>query len=172
MRFSSGAGRRGVTFWGACVGLAFAGAWALNLVWWGLLSPSANPRDEAEIIIPAGTGAALANGAAFLFVPASLDIGPGGTLHIENRDQVVHVVGGYRIAPGEGVTITAPEASRQFNCTIHPSGYLGLSITRRPPLWSTIPLALLLGLPMGAITGAAIRVASNLNTEDCEPSPA
>ncbi len=150
---------------------AFVAAFAFNLVWWGLLSPEANAAQEAVITIPAGTAASVAGGATGVFLPG-LELAPGGTLRVQNDDVVDHTIGDYTIPAGKSISVSAPEASAQFNCSITGSGVLGLHILKRPPLLSTLVPSALLGVPLGLLLAAAIVIASRLNLDPPPIRPA
>ena len=162
--------RRTAVTWGVCIGAALVAAFALNMVWWALLSPEAQVDDEVTIVIPEGTAASVAGGGGSVFIRPSLELSPAGTLKIVNNDTVEHTVGDYKIPAGESKSITAPEASEQFNCSISSSGTIGFHILKRPPLLSTVIPSVLLGAPLGAVLAIAILVASRLG-HDTGPGP-
>ncbi len=153
----------------AWVAVSLAASWAIMLVWWALLSPSAQASDTLEIVIPEGTAAAVAQGRPAPFIPKSLSLAKGGSLRVINNDVVEHDVGGYQVAAGRTVTFDAKaNADGTVSCSIHPSGYLSLDLTERPPLLSTIIPTLLLGLPAGIALAFVVGIAGKLKLDDDE----
>lgn len=129
-------------------------AFALNVIWWSLLSPSARKSDVEEFDIPAGTQAAIDRGDA-VFLPKQFSVRAGGRLRILNQDSVEHTVGNVTVPPGATAELSAPASSQgeQLTCTIHPGGYLDLQLTERPGLQTTLFPTFLLGGPVGALAG-------------------
>ncbi len=145
---------------------------ALNALWWAMLSPAARPGVQ-DFVIPKGTAAAVAAGEFPLFIPDALSLREGEVLRVRNDDVSPHQVAGRDVAPGatEDITmrtITAPGslAQDQLVCTVHPAGYIGLSIDERPPLSSIIVPSLLLGLPLGALAAVVIALMKRLDMGD------
>jgi len=145
---------------------------ALNLIWWGLLSPDARPGVQ-DFVIPKGTAAAVAAGEFPLFIPDALSLREGQVLRVRNNDVAPHEVAGREVPPGatEDITlrtITLPGGVEQDQlvCTVHPAGYIGLSIDERPPLYSIITPSLLLGLPLGLLAAIVIALMKRLDMGD------
>lgn len=159
------------SFWAGWIGVALVGAWALNLIWWGLLSPAAQEPTSREIVIPDGTAEAVAKGYAFPFAANQLSVAPGGTLRVWNQDSVAHKIGPFEIPAGSKAEFVAPQDSSQLVCTIHPSGYLGVDVLRRPPLYETFLPAILIGLPIGLLIATAVKLTERLGS-DSGPQPA
>jgi hypothetical protein len=156
-------------FWGGWIGAGVGLAFVLNLIWWGLLSPSAQAQGNTETYdIPLGTAAAVAAGAAFPFIPNSLGIPPGGKLVIRNLDTVDHQVGTWTIPPGGSAEISAASGGGNLVCTVHPAGYLGIRIEKRPAITSTILPTILLGAPLGVVTAVATWIGSKISVPDDE----
>jgi len=159
-----------LAFWGAWIGGGFAIAWALNLLWWAMLEPLADAARVDELVIPEGTAAAVAAGQPAPFIPDKLSLGPSAELRVRNLDITDHTVGGKVVPPG-GVAVLKPDPdSNQLACTVHPSGYVGLRIDRRPGIQSTLLPAALLGLPFGIAFGVVAMVARRISMDD-EPEP-
>jgi len=135
----------------------------MNLIWWGLISPDARRSEIDEVLIPRGTAEAIERGDAFAFLPNVYALPPGGKLRVINRDLASHTVGNVTVPPGATADVEAP-ASGQLVCTIHPAGYLDIQLKERPPLTTMILPAILLGVPMGLLAGAAVWVAQKLGT--------
>ncbi len=151
----------------AWVAVSLVAAWAIMLVWWALLSPSAQASDTLEIVVPEGTAAAVAAGRPAPFVPTSLSLPKGGSLRVINNDVVEHDVGGYQVPAGRTVTFDANASEGgTLTCSIHPSGYLALNLTERPGILSTIVPTLLLGLPAGIALAFVVGIAGKLKLDD------
>lgn len=161
-------------FWGGWIGAGIALAFVLNLVWWALLSPSAQAEGSTQAYnIPLGTAEAMASGAEFPFIPNSLGIPPGGKLVIRNLDTVEHQVGAWTIPPGGSAEISAATTGGgELVCTVHPAGYLGIRLEKRPSITSTFLPTLLLGAPLGIVTAIATWVGSRIHVPDEEDYPA
>jgi len=63
-----------------------------------------------EVVIPAGTGAAIDAGEPTDAVPAVIDLEVGDTLRIVNDDTRPHVLGPWTVLPGEEVSYTFDQA--------------------------------------------------------------
>ena len=152
--------------WLLWVGAGVAAAWALTMIWWALLEPNSVPDSAEVLVIPMGTADAVAAGDEAPFIPNSLSLGRSGKLIVHNEDVVEHSVGAWVIPPGGSAEIVAPEDAGQVSCTIHPGGFLGVTLDERPPVTSTIIPSLLLGLPIGLVMGFAAFVGGRLNMGD------
>jgi hypothetical protein len=150
--------------------LAFG--WALAIVWWALLSPQAREEVSDQLIIPPGTAAAIRSGSGASFVPATVSLRPGSRLVVVNNDVEEHEVGNAVIPPGAVAELTAPPDGEGFYCTIHPSGFLGVELTERPGFASTFVPALLIGVPLGLMAGAAAWVGGKLELREEETEAA
>lgn len=86
-------------------------------------------QQEHRVEVPAGTGAAIADGATIELLPAVLEVRVGDRLVIVNDDDVVHEVGPYVVAPGQTLqqTFTRP-GTLQGACTLHPSGEISIVV--------------------------------------------
>ena len=139
--------------------------WALAVIWWAVLSPNARPPSRDELTIPLGTAAAIASGQG-AFIPATVSLAPGGLLVVYNHDEVEHSVGNVVIPPGATAEITAPAENNKFACSIHPSRFLSMNLTKRPSFLTTVVPALLVGLPIGLMAGAAAWVGGRIKFDD------
>jgi cytochrome c biogenesis protein CcmG/thiol:disulfide interchange protein DsbE len=72
--------------------------------------------------VPAGTAAQIARGEDPQFFPATLVVGLGDTLAVENRDTVPHTVGPLAARPNETYEFRFTKAGEfPGPCTVHPS---------------------------------------------------
>lgn len=114
----------------------FAGvilAVALNVAWWVVLVHPVEARNGDELVIPAGTAAAIESGAPFVFAPERFTIPPGGHLTVVNDDDVAHTIGNTVVPPGSTAVVEATSSGELF-CTIQPEGHLDIVLGRNPPL--------------------------------------
>lgn len=157
--------------WVFSIAAALTLAIVMNLIWWSLLSPTARPED-VDFVIPNGTAAAIAEGGLAPFIPTSFSLSEGSSIRVRNEDVVAHEVAGTLVRPG-GVAVFEPSSSDQksFTCSVHPSGYLGLNITKRPPLTSILLPSFLLGAPLGVVCALAVVIGKRLSLEPDEPPP-
>lgn len=147
----------------AWIAAAILAAWAVNIFWWALLSPESREQGETRSIeIALGTADAIANGRSLTFLPSEYSFPKGGTLLVHNLDNVEHRIGDWVIPPGGTAELTESDQG-SLTCTIHPSGYIGISLTERPPFISTVGLAFLLGFPIGILLAVSIGVLSRLD---------
>jgi hypothetical protein len=142
--------------------------WMLSVIWWAALSPSAREEITDHLVIPPGTADSIARGAPITFIPNELSLRPGSRLVVVNNDSAEHEVGNAVIPPGATAELSAPEEGEGFYCTIHPSGFLGVDITERPNILSTIVPALGIGVPLGLVTAGAAWVGRKLNLDEPE----
>ena len=163
----SWAGMRPVLLW--IVGALVFG-WALAIIWWAILSPQAREQITDELVIPAGTADAIAGGTGFAFVPGEVSLRPGNRLVIINNDSVEHTVGNAVIPPGAVAELTPAEDGEGFYCSIHPSGFLGVNLTERPPFYTTLIPAIFVGLPLGIMAAAAAFIGGRLNLDGDPPT--
>lgn len=157
--------------WLLWLGGAIAFGWALAIIWWAVLSPQAREEITDELIIPAGTADAIASGSSAAFVPGQVSLRPGSRLVVVNNDTAEHTVGNAVIPPGAVAELTPSEDGEGFYCTIHPSGFLGVNLTERPPFYSTIVPALAVGLPIGILAAVAAWVGSKLKLDGEDDIP-
>jgi plastocyanin len=153
------------------LGGALAFGWALAIVWWAVLSPQAREEITDQLVIPPGTADAIAKGTGFAFVPGQVSLRPGSRLVIVNNDSAEHTVGNAVIPPGAVAELTPSEDGDGFYCSIHPSGFLGVNLTERPPFYSTLVPALAVGLPLGIMAAAAAYIGGRLNLDGDEDPP-
>lgn len=146
--------------WVMSAGLTLGFAFAMNLIWWSMLSPAANPGVK-EWVIPEGTAAAMESGGAFPFLPNAFSIASGAKVFVLNRDVVDHQIGAQTI-PAKSTAELQGLADGSFSCTIHPSGALSVTLNARPSIFSTIIPTLALGLPLTFVVGFALSVLSRL----------
>ena len=156
-------------YWLTWVGLVLLGAWAFSLVWWWMLTPSPQAKPY-EITIPRGTAAALESGVPFAFVPNAIALS-GGRLIVRNEDTADHHIGNKTIPAGSVAEIVA-DKDEELTCTIHPSGYLGIKLDKKPGIESTIVPALLLGLPLGLALAGSISLARKIGVDHGPPGVA
>ncbi|MCC6237896.1 MAG: hypothetical protein IT299_10020 [Dehalococcoidia bacterium] len=136
---------------------AFALAWIAAFVWWWLLPPS----KSVELAIPAGTAALVQAGEVPPGLPRELVVRRGDTLVVRNQDSEPHRLGPLWVAPATSETTMVSAAffaDGSLLCTIHPAGALAVTPRARPGIATTIPVALLAGVPMAfaGLVGAAI----------------
>jgi len=162
---------RGVRFWAAWAGAGYALGLALSLVWWALLEPSAAAGKVAELTIPRGTAEAVSRGEPAPFIPNSLSLGRNRELRVRNEDIVDHKVGASTVPPGGTATIKAAAGSQDLVCTVHPAGYVGLQVDRRPGFETVLLQAALLGLPLGLVAAGSVLVGRRISMDDEVSSP-
>lgn len=136
---------------------AFALAWIAAFVWWWLLPPS----KPVEVVIPMRTAALVRAGEVPPGLPRELVVRRGDTLIVRNQDSEPHRLGPLWIAPTTAETTIVSGAffaDDSLLCTIHPAGALAVTPRARPGIATTIPVALLAGVPMAfaGLVGAAI----------------
>lgn len=146
--------------WAASAAATLVFAFAMNLIWWAMLSPAANPGVK-EWEIPEGTAAAMSSGGAFPFLPNVFSIRAGAKVLIRNRDVADHQIGSQTI-PAKSTAELAGLANGSFSCTIHPSGALSITLDARPSIFSTIIPTLALGLPLTILVGFAMTIVTRL----------
>ena len=155
-----------------CVASALVSAWALNLVWWLLLPVREEGAKTVDLVIPEGTAAIVFGGRSVPLRPTSFELAPGSKLRVSNQDSVEHHTSGQAIPPNSEATIEVPTDGGDLVCTIHPSGYLGLTLTSRPGILSTAVPSLLLGVPLGFLLFVVLAVSRSIQWSDDTPAPA
>lgn len=86
-----------------------------------LRGPAEAPGRDIDIVIPAGTKAAIDRGDTDAGVPSRIEGRVGDTLHIINRDRALHVVGGFPVSAGQTIDVPLRQAGvTQAMCTAHP----------------------------------------------------
>ncbi len=126
---------------------------AINAAWWlAVAHPFAGKRLD-ELVIPAGTAAAIATGSSFVFAPNDIVLRSGETLRVVNRDSVAHTVGSTAIPPGASASVEGG-SDGELTCTIHPSGHLEITLGERPPLLAMV--AVVVGMTVGAVTAGRV----------------
>ena len=161
-----GAVRAAVRFapWGFAGALFFA---AIGAIWWSFLDPASAQELDDAIVIQPGTAERVAAGDAPPFIPNTLSLPPGGELRVTNRDAVVHRINGRDVEPGDTIVVRAEEDEGEFLCSFHPGGALGFSVSGRGGLFLTAAVpALILGLPIGLLTGLVVAVVRRLGVGD------
>ncbi|MCC7365414.1 MAG: hypothetical protein IT303_13695 [Dehalococcoidia bacterium] len=149
-----------------CLLSAFAAAWALNFIWWLLLPVREEGPETVDLVIPEGTAAIVFEGKSVPIIPTAFELAPGSKLRVSNEDTVEHEIAGQAVPAGSVATIEVPTDGGDIVCTIHPSGYLGLTLTERPGILSTIVPSLLLGVPLGVLLFLVIAIASSIQWSD------
>ena len=82
--------------------------------------------------IPPGTAARLAAGEPVDVLPAELDLRVEDHLVVVNRDDQVHYVGAFPIAPGRRLDKRFADATALSGyCTLHTGGRLTINVERR-----------------------------------------
>jgi plastocyanin len=151
----AGVAWRAVRPWFAWLGAALLLGWLLAIAWWAFLSPEARESITDELVIPRGTAVSLRSGSPIAFVPAEVTLRPGDRLVVVNNDVEEHTIGNAVIPPGATAELSAPESGDGFYCTIHPTGFLGVKVAPRPHFLTTMVSALVVGVPLGLMAGAA-----------------
>ena len=154
-----------VRHWLAWAAGGIAVAWIVGVFWWWLLEPAG--KDAAkEIVIPAGTAAAIAAGRDAPGIPDSFDLDRAREVRIINNDTSEHYIGGTLIRPGADVVIIPEEKEGAVTCSFHSAGAINFTLSERPSLLVTIIPAILLGLPFGLAFGGSVFVAQRLRMHD------
>ena len=165
--------RRGgmLRYWTLWLGSGLALGLALSITWSLLIEPVVKSDRVVELVIPAGTAKAVAAGQLAPFIPASLALTSDRELVVKNEDDVTHRVGLFSIEPGATATIRADPTGKELTCTVHPSGYLNVTVDHRPGPLSVILVGIIAGLPFGALFGLISLIAQRLGTEPPEDTP-
>lgn len=150
-------------YWGAWLGGGFAFGLLLAGVWVWLLEPAVNPPQVTDLVIPKGTAAAVAAGEPAPFIPTSLSLSSIRELRVQNNDVATHKVAGFDVPPGGSATIKPDAKAKSLVCTVHPSGYLGITIEKRPSIAWIVLIGFLAGVPFGALTGAIVFITRRLD---------
>lgn len=161
---------RQLRYWGAWLGGGFALGLTLAVIWVWLLEPAVNPPQATDLVIPKGTAAAVAAGEPAPFIPTTLSLSSIRELRVQNNDVVTHKVAGFDVPPGGSATIKPDAKAKALVCTVHPSGYLGLTIEERPGIAWILLLAFLSGVPFGALSGAIVFITRRLDDGGSGPS--
>lgn len=136
------------------VAVGVALAVALNAAWWVVLAhPVEAARNGDELVIPAGTAAAIVAGGPFVFAPERFTIPPGGHLTVINEDDVPHTIGNTVVPPGSTGVVEASSSGELF-CTIQPEGHLDIVLGKNPPLAGVALLAI--ACVASAVIGARV----------------
>lgn len=126
------------------------------------------PPKDVSLVIPRGTADDIAAGLPAR-LPGEVRLVAGDRLVLENRDAVVHTLGGWQVNPGQILTIVAEAAAANvFACTIHPSGSLGLIITPRPGLIDAILIVIMVSIPISLVLFAGWTVYRMLDNDDLD----
>jgi hypothetical protein len=126
------------------------------------------PPKDVSLVIPRGTADDIAAGRPAR-LPGEVRLVAGDRLVLENRDGVVHTLGGWQVSPGQILTIVAEAAATNvFACTIHPSGSLGLIITPRPGLIDAILITIMVSIPISLVLFAGWTVYGILDNDDLD----
>jgi hypothetical protein len=108
---------------------------------------AARAPETVELLIPAGTAAAVAAGEEAPGIPDELSFVLGDTLLVRNQDEVDHTLGPLYIPAGASARLTLEEPEKfALNCSFKPSRYLGLDV-KPPTTWQTRLVALAFGVP-------------------------
>lgn len=145
------------------VGLAIGGVFAA--AWWLLLEPLSEDDFTTHLEIPAGTASAIAAGEPAPFIPDRINLAPGGTLLVLNRDSVEHRVGGFRVPAESEATIVPESEGGELLCSIHPSGALGVGPVGRPALYLMLLPMFMVGLPVGLVCWLVSMIGSRLDMD-------
>ncbi len=154
-----------VRFWAMWLGAGLALGLILSTTWALLIEPAVKNARVVELVIPAGTARAVAAGEPAPFIPASLALTADHELVVRNEDDVTHKVGLFSVEPGKTATIRADPTGNTLTCTVHPSGYLNVTVDHRPGPLTVLVLALVVGLPFGALVALISLVVQRLDAE-------
>jgi hypothetical protein len=149
--------------------LAFLlGSLLVAVAWTSFRVDEIAPPKDVALIIPRGTADDIAAGRPAK-LPGEVRLVSGDRLVLENRDAVVHTLGGWQVNPGQILTIVAEAAAANvFACTIHPSGSLGLIITPRPGLIDAILVVIMVSIPIALVLFAGWTVYRMLDNDDLD----
>ena len=138
--------------------------------WFTLQRVIEEAPSDYELVIPAGTAALVAQGAAPPTIPSSIRIERGGSLVVRNFDGVTHQIGEQAIAPGEARQVPLPveatagrDRSGTFVCSFHPGSAIELSLTRAPAATANLIPTFAIGLPLALVGFVVLRVTSRLD---------
>ncbi len=111
---------------------------------------TARPPKSIELVIPAGTAAAVAQGKQPPALPESMNFVQGDTLIVKNEDSVNHQLGPLWIPPGTSASLRLGTVENfAYECTFQPRKYFGINVYE--PLTPQIRLEGILeaGVPVG-----------------------
>ncbi len=149
--------------------LAFVlGTLLVAVAWTSFGVDQVAPPKDVSLVIPRGTADDIAAGRPAK-LPGEIRLVSGDRLVLENRDAVVHTLGGWQVSPGQILTIVAEAAAANvFACTIHPSGSLGLIVTPRPGLIDAILVIIMVSIPIALVLFAGWTVYRILDNDDLD----
>jgi len=115
-----------------------------------LKSDAGRPAQRVELVIPAGTAAKIASGAAESALPANMVFVQGDTLVVKNEDTADHRLGPLFIPAGTSASLLLDQADNlAYSCSFEPTRTFGLDV-REPVTFSTRLYGILIaGLPLG-----------------------
>jgi hypothetical protein len=113
---------------------------------------TARPPQTIELVIPAGTSAAVTAGLAAPGIPEEMVFVLGDVLLVRNEDEISHTLGPLFIPAGSSARMPLNQVDHvAITCSFSPSRYMGLSI-KPPTTFSTR----LLGIAFAAPPTAAL----------------
>lgn len=138
------------------------------VAWFSFGVDQVAPPKDVNLVIPRGLAADIAAGRP-ASLPSEVRLVAGDRLVLDNRDVVVHTIGGWQVSPGQVLTIVAEAAAANvFACTIHPSGSLGLIIAPRPGLIDAILVIIMVSIPISLVLFAGWTVYRMLDNDDLD----
>lgn len=142
--------------WTAGLGLALA--------WTFIVTPLVEQGKSTDLVIPAGTAAAVSAGKPANFIPTQLLLGTNGKIHVVNNDVVNHIVAGKTVRAHSSTTIKTGGDISHLTCSLSPSGEIGVGFTRPPGPLDIFLMSTVVGLPIGALFGLIIVIAKKLDS--------
>lgn len=90
---------------------------------------TATDTEQVVVDVAPGTADRLAAGEMIELLPRTLEVSVGDSLEVRNRDDVIHEVGPYTVAPGQTLrqTFTSPGTIEGL-CTLHDSGAITIVV--------------------------------------------
>jgi len=90
---------------------------------------TATDTQQVVVDVAPGTADRLAAGDVVELLPRTLEVSVGDSLEVRNRDDVIHEVGPYTVAPGQTLrqTFTSPGTIEGL-CTLHDSGAITIVV--------------------------------------------
>lgn len=111
---------------------------------------TARPPKSIELVIPAGTAAAVAQGKQPPALPESMNFVQGDTLIVKNEDSVNHQLGPLWIPPDTSASLRLGTVENfVYECTFQPRKYFGINVYEPLTLRIRLEGILEAGVPVG-----------------------
>jgi hypothetical protein len=123
-----------------------------------MYTSGARDSKEYTLLIPAGTGAAIASGENPLEIPSTWTFQSGDLLTLVNKDASGHWLGGLWVLPGETASYTLrPSIAGIFSCSLHPAGEIVIDVEVSGFDWRLVMVPTLAVGPLLGLVAVAVR---------------